>query len=126
MKQHTQPCKECPFRRIAPSGWLGSNQPQHFAVNAAHEGHFPCHITMTRPDAPECAGRAIMWANQCKVSRDDSVPRLATDREKVFGNIMEFTKHHGIVISSMQLMGAEPLDETEDGEADDDYDEEDW
>jgi hypothetical protein len=39
---------------------------------------------------------------------------------------MEFTKHHGIVISSMQLMGAEPLDETEDGEADDDYDEEDW
>lgn len=122
MKQHTQPCKECPFRRVAPPGWLGSNQPQHFAVNAAHESNLPCHLTMSKPDSPQCAGRAIMWANQCKVARDGSVPRLEKDREHVFSHIGEFTKHHGITITPMQLMGAEPLDDAKEDDYDDEED----
>ncbi len=110
--QHTKPCSECPFRRISPEGWLGSNDPRHFAINANHEGHFPCHKTMgKRASELQCAGRATMWANQCKVSRDDPVPRLTVDRETVFSNIGEFIRHHKIEITPMQLMGVEPLDD---------------
>lgn len=110
MPQHKTPCSECPFRRIAPAGWLGDNHPQYFAVAANHDGHFPCHKTMKRAKPAQCAGRATMWANQCKVSRDDSVPSLPRS-EKVFRHIGEFTKHHNITISVLQLMGAEPLDD---------------
>src|ERR1700677_1314898 len=126
-KQHTKPCNECPFRRIAPKGWLGSNIPQHFAVNANRECHFPRHKTMGKPQEFQCAGRATMWANQCKVSRDGSVPHVAKDKETVFSHIGEFIKHHGIEITPMQLMGAEPLDDMptfDDDFEEDDYEEE--
>lgn len=111
-KQHTQPCKECPFRRVSPARYLGGNTPQHFTVNAANDGFFPCHLTMGRK-GPEkqCAGRATMWANQCKTSRDSSVMKLPQDRGKVFSHISEFIEHHSIEISPLQLVGIEPLDD---------------
>lgn len=114
MVQHTKPCKECPFRRVSPNGYLGGNKPQHFVVNAAHDGNFPCHLTMGRKEVAQCAGRATMWANQCKTSRDKSVPDLKPDREKVFSHIGEFIKHHRIEIATEQLMGMEPLDDEDD------------
>lgn len=107
--QHTKPCKECPFRRVSPKGWLGDNDPRHFAINANHDGNFPCHMTMEKNQEFQCAGRATMWANQCKTSRDDSVPDLKPDRENVFSHIGEFNKHHGINITPLQLMGVDPL-----------------
>jgi hypothetical protein len=33
MVQHTQPCKECPFRRASAAEYLGGNSPQQFVVN---------------------------------------------------------------------------------------------
>lgn len=113
-KQHTQPCKECPFRRVSPAGYLGGNKPQHFAVNIAHDGDFPCHLTMGEKHEAQCAGRATMWANQCKKSRDGSVPHLPVDREKVFSHVSEFIAHHKIEITREQLMGIEPLDDAPD------------
>lgn len=109
IRQHTKPCKECPFRRIAPAGYLGGNDPKSFAINAANDGHFPCHLTMDDglERELECAGRATMWANQAKKSRDTSVPRLTPDREGVFSHIGEFTEHHKIKVTPLQLMGLE-------------------
>lgn len=104
MKQHTQPCRECPFRRVAPAGYLGGNDPKSFARDANTDGPFPCHLAMHRVNPAQCAGRAVMWANQCKRSRDDSVPRLSRDTEKVFGHIGQFNKHHQIDISPEELM----------------------
>lgn len=115
MVQHTKPCKECPFRRASPNGYLGGNKPQHFVLNAAHDGNFPCHLTMGRSkQEAQCAGRAVMWANQCKTSRDASVPRLSVDRENVFSHIGEFIKHHKVSITAEQLMGVELLDDEPD------------
>lgn len=110
MAQHKTPCNECPFRRISMRGYLGGNHPQSFTVLANHDGNFPCHKTMKRAKPAQCAGRATMWANQCKVSRDDSVPSVLRS-EKVFAHIGEFIKHHEVTISVEQLMGLEPLDE---------------
>lgn len=112
--QHTQPCRECPFRRVSMDGYLGGNDPQRFAFLANRDGDFPCHLTMTHKQTFQCAGRATMWANQCKTARDKSVPQLEPDRARVFANIGEFIEHHHIEITAMQLMGVEPLDEVED------------
>jgi len=109
LKQHTKPCKECPFRRKSLPGYLGGNGKQEFAVIAQNEGALPCHLVMTRPNPAHCVGRATMWANQCKRSRDGSVPKMEQDRDNVFSHIGEFTEHHGIKITPLQLMGAEPL-----------------
>lgn len=115
MKQHTQPCKECPFRRVSLPGYLGGNDPKSFAFHANTDGPFPCHIAMRRaPKNPaQCAGRAVMWTNQCKKSRDNSVPRLERDTEKVFGHIGQFNKHHNIDISPEELMFGVPMTEGE-------------
>lgn len=104
--QHTTPCNECPFRRKSLPGWLGSNDPKSFAILANRDGHFPCHKTMGKGRAKElqCAGRAILYANQCKVARDNSVPRLPPDRENVLGNIFEFAKHHEIELTMEEIV----------------------
>ena len=107
--QHTKPCKECPFRRKSLSGYLGNNEPREFAIAANHDGNFPCHMTMGKKREAQCAGRATMWANQCKSSRDSSVPDLEPDKDNVFSHIGEFNKYHGIQITPMQLMGLDPL-----------------
>jgi hypothetical protein len=110
MKQHVKPCKECPFRRASMPGWLGRNDPAEFAVMANHDVMMPCHLTTgTGKTEWHCAGRAIMWANQCKVPRDDSVPLLRPDRANVFSTVMEFVAHHRIVVTILQLMGVEAL-----------------
>lgn len=117
-KQHTQPCKECPFRRVSPAGYLGDNQPQIFSFLASRDGHFPCHLTMGKKSPErECAGRAIMWANQCKKARDGSVPNLEKDRESVFANILEFNAHHKIVMTQEEMLfGPEEIaDEQDEG-----------
>jgi Family of unknown function (DUF6283) len=107
MKQHTKPCRECPFRRESAAAYLGGNDPKSFAFDATHEGHFPCHLTMSKPEPAQCAGRATMWANQCKISRDGSVMKLPVDREKVFGHAGQFLEHHKISMTPMELFTGE-------------------
>ena len=102
--QHTSPCKECPFRRVAPAGYLGGNSPKEFAFHANRNEHFECHRTMKLPEPKACAGRAIMWANQCKKPRDPSVLTLSPNRETVFSHTKEFMDHHGISMTVEELM----------------------
>ena len=113
MKQHTKPCKECPFRRESLPEYLGGNDPKSFAFLSGKDGNFECHLTMSNSQPAQCAGRAIMWANSCKKSRDGSVPELKQDREKVFSHIGEFTKHHKIEISPIELMFGPESEEEE-------------
>ena len=109
-KQHKTPCKECPFRKAAPRGYLGGNNPQKFTVIVGHDGFMACHLTMgKKTPEKQCAGRAAMFANQCKVSRDKSVMEVPKQAE-VVSSIFEFMKHHGIKLTPAQFMGAEPLD----------------
>ena len=99
-KQHTTPCNECPFRRKSLAGWLGENGPVNFAVCAQIETRMPCHKKWSM----QCAGRAIMWANSCKVPRDPSLLRIKTpDRTTVFSNIIEFMKHHKISAERVRI-----------------------
>lgn len=104
MQQHTKPCKGCPWRKDSLRGWLGSSTPVEFLQTSEAEHRMPCHNTVNyeRDDweeqasmAPQCAGRAVHFANRCKKPRN---PELlvsdSTDRELVFSNPQDFIDHH--------------------------------
>lgn len=64
----------------------------------------PCHLTVDyeREDweeqidkAPQCAGRAVHFANRCKSPKNRELLRLEADHETVFSDPREFYKHHG-------------------------------
>ncbi len=103
MIQHTTPCPECPFRRTSLAGYLGAHTVEEFSSLAMSETRMPCHskVNYNRSDwrqkqetAPQCAGRAVLLGNQCKMPRDPELLRLPSDRQAVFSHIVEFKQHH--------------------------------
>ncbi len=101
-----KPCRECPYRKKSFAGWLGAATPEQFMRSTMSDQRMPCHLTIDYddPDWKEkwsqkkagklCAGAAVFFSNQCKLSRDPDRPRLEADRENVFSYAHEFIKHH--------------------------------
>lgn len=90
VKQHTEPCKECPWVRTSVPGWLGPGTADEWLATAHSDEIVECHMT-----APlQCAGAAIYRRNVAKSPRDVNCLRLPADRAKVFSNPMEFKAHH--------------------------------
>lgn len=97
-KQHTTPCKDCPWRKVSMKGWLGSKHTPEEWTQAAHgESRIECHIHKA-----QCAGAAIYRANVCKAPRDPKMLVLKPDRTAVFSSPRDFITHHrsGNVVSS--------------------------
>jgi hypothetical protein len=90
-KQHTKPCKDCPWRRKAANGWLGSDQtPEEWIQTAHSEATVECHVNQGN----RCAGIATYRANICRIPRDAKEMRLPKDKEIVFSSPKEFIDHH--------------------------------
>jgi hypothetical protein len=109
IKQHTKPCSACPFRRKSLPGFIGGAEPQDFQRMAQSEARMPCHSHIrgafdyqeaqdpsTRfGKAPQCAGRAIHWANQLKTARiPGRLLELPRDTVTVFEWPSEWIAHH--------------------------------
>lgn len=95
-RQHRKPCSDCPWRRVALPGWLGTVTADDW-IQAAHgEVRIDCHTKRgTRaPFGPQCAGAAVYRANVCKTPRDRNLLVLQENREKVFATPAEFLAHH--------------------------------
>ncbi len=89
-RQHKKPCSDCPFRRDALPGWLGSISAKEW-VGAAHaEAVMLCHVRVPQ----QCAGAAIYRANVCKSPRSPEMLRLPSDERTCFSRPDEFLKHH--------------------------------
>lgn len=93
-RQHKKPCSDCPFRRDAVPGWLGSlsHQPDRYLELAHSERAVPCHSKI----GPQCAGLAIYRANLYRRNAQPGVLQLPADREAVFVTPMEFSAHHTV------------------------------
>lgn len=109
-----QPCRECPFRRIAPPGYLGSAEPQWFVDSAVADrvdygpgiAAAPCHLTVDYstpgweerlPDADACIGSLQFAANWMKLPRDPVRSAMVSDAGEnpdVFATPEEFLAHH--------------------------------
>jgi len=97
MKQHTQPCRECPWRRKSVPKFLGGFEATQWTALANSDDFVLCHVTNKHEDEtkdPQCAGSSIYRANTCKLSRNPDVLRLPTDRDTVFSFRTEFEAHH--------------------------------
>jgi general stress protein YciG len=89
-RQHVKACHDCPWRRIAPCGWLGALAPAEW-VEAAHtETLIDCHTVTNQ----QCAGVAIYRANVAKKPRHAHILVLPADRDTVFAAPQEFLDHH--------------------------------
>lgn len=106
------PCNECPFRKIAMSGWLGPWKPREL-VDSLQMTPFPCHKTIpfgedgipfSDPRLKGCAGAAIFLNNKCELSRamETSTHQFELigipqeEKDKVFGNAEEFVDYHKV------------------------------
>ncbi len=91
MKQHSIPCSDCPWRRNAMKGWLGSEQtPEDWVRTAMGEVSVECH---THGNC-QCAGISIFRANVCKSPRYKEILVLKPNRESVFSTPKEFIDYH--------------------------------
>jgi hypothetical protein len=88
--QHTKPCDDCPFGRVALRGWLADETPEGWIQMAHGETQINCHTLI----GPQCAGAAIYRANVCKTPRNPSLLRLKPDTKRVFATPLEFLEHH--------------------------------
>lgn len=108
-----QPCNDCPYRRIAAPGWLGSGDADHFidgALADTAQYDLPCHETIDYednlwlltqyPDAALCAGALIFYRNVDPTrlprsrERSDAVLQVEPNHEVVFSTPEEFRHHH--------------------------------
>jgi len=89
-KQIEEPCSDCPWRRDALPGWLGTDTAKEWLGHAHGETLVDCHALR----GPQCAGLAIYRANVGKLCRDSKVLRLPSDKKAVFMNPTEFLNHH--------------------------------
>ncbi len=102
-KQHTTPCKECPWRRVSMRGWL-ANEPITEWLGRAHgEVVVPCHMHLKG----QCAGMAIYRGNVGKKPRYAEVLALPPNPALVFATPMEFTAHH--TLDRFKVKTAPPL-----------------
>jgi hypothetical protein len=103
-----KPCRECPFRKTALKGWLGSyDGPEDFInVHYRQDVPNPCHMTVDYDDpdwkegledATGCAGQQIMYLNGFKSPRVWKLdPTLKPDTDAVFKFPAEFVEHHSL------------------------------
>jgi hypothetical protein len=101
-KQHTTPCRQCPWRRNSAPGWLGASEPGEFLAQSDANIRMPCHTHVDYEAAdwevqtqrvPQCAGRAIFQANRCQLPAPENL-KLPADRQNVFQWPHEFVAHH--------------------------------
>lgn len=112
MKQHKTPCGRCPFRRTSLPGWLGGMSSEDFMRLAEMDARMPCHCASKNSNGidyaaaqepgtkehglPQCAGRAIHWANRLKTPRvpEQMLLELPKNTADVFTWPPEFIAHH--------------------------------
>jgi hypothetical protein len=101
-KQHSTPCRQCPWRRNSAPGWLGASEPGEFLAQSDANIRMPCHTHVDYEAAdweaqtqrvPQCAGRAIFQANRCQLPAPENL-KLPADRQNVFQWPHEFVAHH--------------------------------
>ena len=108
MEMCKTPCEECPFRRTAMKGYLGSydNVDHFFTAHVQADNPNPCHMTMDYSienwqeefnagvHGKLCKGQAIFYANMCKIDRYNVIPRVRRNIKTIFQWAHEFLEYH--------------------------------
>lgn len=97
--KHKRPCRECPFRREAPRGWLGGGTVDAWKQDlTVGDTAFVCHMAEAENKRHFCAGSMIHYRNSFKTPRNavfaTAVMEYQPDKETVFQWSFEFEAHH--------------------------------
>lgn len=96
--EHTTPCRECPWRRKAPAGYLGGHDVADYANLGRFQVPTTCHLTVREGREPAlCAGMAQMLNNSHSRPRDREYAAevdKAGANPDVFKFVSEFEAHH--------------------------------
>lgn len=89
-----KPCRNCPFRRDAPKGWLGETRMKEML----DADLFPCHKTVGRTTTRmQCAGHMLMKGDRntfVRTARRMLLPLDLTGSEIVFSSHADCIEHH--------------------------------
>lgn len=100
------PCGDCPFRKKAMSGWLGSwNSPEELLRASESESGLPCHSSYNNSKktlvealktAHVCVGSLQSANNSCKIYRNPLIAAFAkaVGKSDLVMNAWEFIEHH--------------------------------
>jgi hypothetical protein len=98
---HKVPCSECPWRKIAPAGWLGGYTAEQYADPVADNEVPACHLRDHGPDNGEtafCVGSLSTMANSCtsawKSPGGDEAKKIVGRRDDTFAHPALFYEHH--------------------------------
>lgn len=95
--KHTEPCKQCPWRKIAPAGWLGGNDPHTYTDLVQMNTAANCHMH-PKGEAVFCAGSLAVLNNSCTAARYPDGAGKAADavgqRDDCFKWPADFYRHH--------------------------------
>jgi hypothetical protein len=94
------PCRECPYRRAAPAGYMGGHDPRDYAQFIRFQIPVACHLTVGEKATGEprlCTGAAQAVANSCGMPRDPHYAAQVQEAGRnpdVFSFAIEFERHH--------------------------------
>lgn len=98
---HTTPCPECPWRLIAPAGWLGGWSPEYYTDAVLNNEVPACHNQDFGPDDDRtamCAGALSVMANGAvsawKTEGGDEARPIVGRRDDTFKHPIFFYQHH--------------------------------
>jgi len=102
--RHKKPCKECPWRKCAPAGYMGGYDPATYA-DAVDNNEVPaCHLKDDfGPDDDRtsmCVGALTTMIKQCKSAYntkggEEARKKIAdTDLGDCFDHVRLFYEHH--------------------------------
>ncbi len=99
--KHTEPCRECPWRRVAPVGWLGGHPPELYPDAVANNEVPPCHMSDRDTVDPDhvamCAGALATMSNACILPREPeerTARATVGERDDCFASPAAFYRHH--------------------------------
>lgn len=84
-----KPCANCPFRKDAPEGWLGSER----MAEILDQGSFVCH----KKQHLQCAGHMLINGenNQfVRLAKRLNIPLDLSGRELIFDTRAQCVEHH--------------------------------
>ncbi|UTU07934.1 hypothetical protein CcrC1_gp248c [Caulobacter phage C1] len=96
--RHKTPCKECPWRRASPAGYLGGHPTDYFVGSVRTDTPISCHMTLEKGRREAlCAGSLIHYRNNLRKPRYAPLAAAVDGVEPsplVFQFVQQFDDHH--------------------------------
>ena len=101
-----KPCRECPWRKTSPPGYMGGNDIVEYGNAVRTDDRVPCHLLVDSGSFDDvkldevCVGLTLARINSCKHVDDPGLIQLhmqykdSPERKHVFTFAQQFIEYH--------------------------------